>query len=553
MARILIAEDFPDIRNILGLLLTTSGHEIIEASDGREAVEKAVSEQPDLILMDMSMPVLSGWDATRKVKADPKTAHIPVIALTAHALKGDKERAWQAGCDGFITKPIDNELLEHTIEQILSHGQDSDEQTGMAPEEIAVQETTRRSTDKLLNIHNQHILIIDEDHDTADYISGELRSRGYRTSVAERREQAFSLMETDPVDLVVCEIELPDASGYEITEQIKANSQMPFTPVILVTEGEIDWERALVAGADDFLAKPINPSKLLVRVRSLVRLKQAVASESGRANELASVLSQMMTGLIIADAEGVVTVVNGRGLEILGIPLDEVIGIQIDDMIGKLNLRDEGCDDFNPAEFPLSRALKQDEALAKQLTCVRRRDGAELILSFNAAPIYNEHGQKIGAVSLFDDITGAIENLKQDDSQVIKISTGPNFASRRSPRRRCRHRRQCRSRIPSVSLTMRLTASLTFDLGAPVDHHRGALGRQALGDREADARGRAGDEGALAREFQIHAVLSLASSYARPASRAKPASRSAFRSSTSSSPACSRSAGPSACHLVAVR
>src|SRR5688500_7445530 len=108
MARILIAEDFPDVRNILGLLLTSSGHEIIEASDGQEAIEKAVSDQPDIILMDMSMPVLSGWDATRKLKADPKTAHIPVIALTAHALKGDKERAWQAGCDGFITKPIDN-------------------------------------------------------------------------------------------------------------------------------------------------------------------------------------------------------------------------------------------------------------------------------------------------------------------------------------------------------------------------------------------------------------------------------------------------------------
>ena len=423
MARILIAEDFPDIRNILGLLLTSSGHEIIEASDGREAVDKAVSDQPDLILMDMSMPVLSGWDATRKVKANPKTAHIPVIALTAHALKGDKERAWQAGCDGFITKPIDNELLEHTIVQILSHEQETDDQTEMAPEEMAVQETPRRSTDKLLNIHNQHILIIDADHDTADYISGELRSRGYRTSVAEQGEQAFSLLETDPVDLVVCEIELPDTSGYEITEQIKENSQIPFTPVILVTEGEIDWERALKAGADDFLAKPINPSKLLVRVRSLVRLKHAVASESGRANELASVLSQMMTGLIIADAEGVVTVVNGRGLEILGIPLDEVIGIQVDEMIGKLNMRDEGCDDFSPTEFPLTRALRRNEASARQLTCVRRRDGAELLLSFNAAPIYNEHGQKIGAVSLFEDVTEAIKNLQQVDSQRLEAES----------------------------------------------------------------------------------------------------------------------------------
>ena len=420
MARILIAEDFPDIRKVLGLLLGSSGHEVIEAADGREAIEKAISEQPDLILMDMSMPVLSGWDATKKLKADPKTAQIPVIALTAHALKGDRERAWQAGCDGFITKPIDNELLEHTIEQILSHAEPGEDQAEMAPVDIAVQETTRRTTDKLLNIHNQHILIIDADQETAQYISGELRSRGYRTSVAEQREHAMTLMEIDPVDLVICEAELPGTSGYEITEQIKESPQLPFTPVILVTEGDIDWERGMEAGADDFLAKPINPSKLLVRVRSLVRLKQAVASESSRANELASVLSQMMTGLIIADSEGIVTVVNGRGLEILGIPLDEVIGIHIDEMISKLELRDEGCEGFNAADFPLSRALKQNEVAARQVTCVRH-GGAEIVLSFNASPIYNEHGQKIGAVSVFDVITESVKNANQVDSQKREV------------------------------------------------------------------------------------------------------------------------------------
>jgi PAS domain S-box-containing protein len=423
MARILIAEDYPDIRNILSLLLSSSGYEIIEAENGRAAVDKALSEQPDLILMDMSMPVLSGWEATRLIKAEPKTSHIPVIALTAHALKGDRERAWEAGCDGFITKPIDNELLEHTIEQILAPDETTQEQDGQAPAEMAVAETTKRSTDKLLNIHNQHILIIDADNSSADFISAELRARGYRTSVVDSREHAVALMEIERFDLVICEVEMSDSTGYEITEQIKQNSLMPFTPVILVTEGEIDWERGLEAGADDFLAKPINPSKLLVRVRSLVRLKQAVASEANRANELASVLSQMMTGLIIVDAEGIVTVVNGRGLETLGITLDEVIGIHLDEMIGRLDLRDAGCDSFDPAEFPLNRALKENEAVVRQLNCVRRRDGAELVLSFNAAPIYNERGQKIGAVSVFEDVTEEIKNRKEVDEQNNELES----------------------------------------------------------------------------------------------------------------------------------
>jgi PAS domain S-box-containing protein len=423
MARILIAEDYSDIRNVLGLLLAPMGYEILEAEDGRAAVEKASSDQPDLILMDMSMPVLSGWEATRQIKADPRTAHIPVIALTAHALKGDRERAWEAGCDGFITKPIDNELLEHTIEQVLASHQNDQGASSLAPAEIAVAETPRRSTDKLLNIHNQHILIVDADPQTADFISDQLKTRGYRTSVAERGEQALVLMESDPVDLVICEVELPDTNGYEITERIKQNPQLSASPVILVTEGEIDWERGMEVGADDFLAKPVNPAKLLVRVRSLVRLKRAVASESNRANELASVLSQMMTGLIIADAEGVVTVVNGRGLDILGIPLDEVIGIQIDEMIGKLDLKDEDCSHLSPAEFPLNRALKHGETASRQMNCVRRRDGAELVLSFNTSPIYNESGQKIGAVSVFEDVTEYMNNQKSLDRQRLEIET----------------------------------------------------------------------------------------------------------------------------------
>ena len=424
MARILIAEDFPDIRNVLGLLLAPKGYEIMEAEDGRAAVEKAVSDHPDLILMDMSMPVLSGWEATRQIKADPRTAHIPVIALTAHALKGDRERAWEAGCDGFITKPIDNELLEHTIEQVLASHQTDQERGGLAPAEVAVAETPRRSTDKLLNIHNQHILIVDADPQTADFISDKLKTRGYRTSVAERGEQALALMESDPADLVICEAVMPDTSGYEITERIKQNPRLSPTPVILVTEGEIDWERGMRVGADDFLAKPINPAKMLVRVRSLVRLKQAVASESNRANELASVLSQMMTGLIIADSEGVVTVINGRGLEILGIPLDEVIGMQIDEMIGKLNLKDEECSPLSPAEFPLNRALRRGETAARQLNCVRHRDGAELVLSFNTSPIYNEVGQKIGAVGVFEDVTEYVNNRKSLDRQRLEIEAG---------------------------------------------------------------------------------------------------------------------------------
>jgi len=94
-------------RDMLSRRLERKGYSITMAVDGGAGVEKAIAEIPNLILMDMSLPVLDGWEATRRVKANPQTRHIPVIALTAHAMTGDRDKAIQAGCDDYDTKPID--------------------------------------------------------------------------------------------------------------------------------------------------------------------------------------------------------------------------------------------------------------------------------------------------------------------------------------------------------------------------------------------------------------------------------------------------------------
>ena len=108
--KILIVEDVELNRDLLTQLLEDD-YELSTAADGAAGVEKATSEQPDLILMDLSLPVIDGWEATRRIKAAAATAAIPIIALTAHAMSGDEEKARAAGCDDFMTKPIDEELL----------------------------------------------------------------------------------------------------------------------------------------------------------------------------------------------------------------------------------------------------------------------------------------------------------------------------------------------------------------------------------------------------------------------------------------------------------
>jgi len=119
MAKILLVEDNEMNRDMLSRRLQRRGYEVVVAVDGRQGIAMAASEAPALILMDMSLPEVDGWDATRQIKAAPATQAIPVIALTAHAMSGDREKAMAAGCDDFDVKPVDFERLLGKIEAQL--------------------------------------------------------------------------------------------------------------------------------------------------------------------------------------------------------------------------------------------------------------------------------------------------------------------------------------------------------------------------------------------------------------------------------------------------
>jgi len=120
MAKILLVEDNEENRDMLSRRLTRRGYEVVIATDGGQGVAMAQSEIPDLILMDMDLPVLNGWEATRQLKAAPATRAIPIIALTAHAMVGDREKALEAGSDDYDTKPIEFQRLLGKIEAFLS-------------------------------------------------------------------------------------------------------------------------------------------------------------------------------------------------------------------------------------------------------------------------------------------------------------------------------------------------------------------------------------------------------------------------------------------------
>jgi Response regulators consisting of a CheY-like receiver domain and a winged-helix DNA-binding domain len=119
MARILLVEDNEDNRDMLSRRLVRKGYEVLTALDGEQGVAMTRAEKPDLVLMDMSLPQMDGWEATRQLKSDPQTQSIPVIALTAHAMSGDREKSLAAGCDDYDVKPVELMRLLAKMEALL--------------------------------------------------------------------------------------------------------------------------------------------------------------------------------------------------------------------------------------------------------------------------------------------------------------------------------------------------------------------------------------------------------------------------------------------------
>src|ERR1700754_1712835 len=120
MAKLLLVEDNPENRDMLSRRLIRQGFELCYAGDGAEAIAITQEQRPDLALMDLSLPIIDGWEATRRLKADPATKNIPVIALTAHAMSGDREKALAAGCNDYDTKPVDLTRLLTKIDTLLA-------------------------------------------------------------------------------------------------------------------------------------------------------------------------------------------------------------------------------------------------------------------------------------------------------------------------------------------------------------------------------------------------------------------------------------------------
>ncbi len=259
---VLVIEDDPLNMKLMRGLLGLGGYRMLEADEAESGLQMAAKHRPDIILMDVNLPGLDGLSATRRLKADPDLAAIPVIALTGLAMEGDREKALEAGCMDHITKPIDTRRFLDGLGALLAPAPERPQ--AAAPPKDAV----RR--------HYSRILVVDDDPMNVKLVEGILKREGYESLKALDGEEALDKVQRERPDLILLDVMMPGIDGYQVTRQLKGDPATAAIPIIMITalNGTEDKVRGLECGADEFLTKPVNAAELLARTKSMLRLKQ---------------------------------------------------------------------------------------------------------------------------------------------------------------------------------------------------------------------------------------------------------------------------------------
>lgn len=258
---ILVVEDNIKNLKLVRALLQMGSYQVLASGTAESGLDLARKHFPDLILMDIQLPGMDGLEATQIAKGDDSIKHIPIVALTSYAMGGDKEKALLAGCDGYMTKPLNTRSF---LDDIAAY-------TGMKQ-----QPTTAEPTQSTVG-KGPKILIVDDNLKNLKLLKGILQSEGkYTLFTAETGESALELVKEKLPDLVLLDIMMPGMDGYEVTQLIKARPETEKIPIILVTalDGEEDKIKGMDAGAEEFLTKPVKAIEILTRVDSMLKLKR---------------------------------------------------------------------------------------------------------------------------------------------------------------------------------------------------------------------------------------------------------------------------------------
>jgi CheY-like chemotaxis protein len=284
MPRILLVEDEQVNREMFRRRLTARGFDVLTADSGERAVELAKAERPDLVLMDLGLPGIDGWEAVRRVKADPATAAIPVIALSAHATADAKEKALAAGCSEFETKPVQWDSLIRKVNEALAAkppappddpepqpaAPDRGTQTIPHPGARVSRPPPAEPGHEAGPAQKKRVLVVEDNDANRAMLCRRLDKQGFVAVEARDGREALDRVREYRFDLVLLDIMMPEVDGYQVLQAIKSDDDLKALPVIMISAVDemASVVRCIEAGAEDYLTKPYDPVLLQARINA---------------------------------------------------------------------------------------------------------------------------------------------------------------------------------------------------------------------------------------------------------------------------------------------
>lgn len=273
---VLVIEDNALNRKLLRDVLEAQGYVVLEAETAERGLALAQERRPPLVLMDVQLPGMNGIQATRALRADPRTRDAKIIAVTASVVAAQAEDMATAGFDAVHTKPISVAGLLAEIGAALRQPAPAAMPSPLPGLPVSP-------------AGGAHVLVVDDTPHNVKLLADLLVSQGHRVSTAAGGEEALARIAADPPDLVLLDVMMPGISGYDVCRRLRADGRTSLLPVVLVTALDATEERVrgIEAGADDFLTKPVNQAELFARVRSLLRIRSLHETVRRQADQLA--------------------------------------------------------------------------------------------------------------------------------------------------------------------------------------------------------------------------------------------------------------------------
>ena len=292
---ILIAEDEEAVVNFYTAALREQGYEVVVAKDGQQALEAARSALPDMVLLDLSLPVHDGFQVLEVLKADPATAGIPVIMMTATGSTEDKVKGLEGGADDFLTKSFDLQELLARVRSLLKLKRLHDQMAGARKARAA-----QDAVPAVREAATGHVLIVEDDEHIAKVCKYVLGMGGFETHIIGNGTDAATYTSIALPDLVILDLMLPGMHGLDLLKHLKENPVTADIPVIVLSAlDDLKTKmKGLYLGADDYLVKPVNSIELLARVRSNIRKYRTYRSLTAALEQTSQhTIADQLTGL----------------------------------------------------------------------------------------------------------------------------------------------------------------------------------------------------------------------------------------------------------------